>query len=73
MMRTAAATFKGGIVLFGSLDRCFAELLEIVHKGKGGFAGTGTGSLVTLYYLSVSVDYEFLILGLDFLNKFFHD
>ena len=73
MMRTAAATFKGGIGLFGSLDGGFAELLEIVHEGEGGLAGAGTGSFVPLYYLGIGIDYEFLILGLDFLNKFFHD
>ena len=72
-MGTAATLSMEILVLFGSFDGSFAELLEILHEIESGLAGAGAGGFVSLLNLSVCVDNEELVLCLDFLNKFFHD
>ena len=59
--------------LFAGFNRKFSELFEILHECKSSFAGACAGSLVALFYLSLSVYCELLILFLDFLNDLFHD
>ncbi len=60
-------------LLFGLLDRSFAELLEVFHKLKGGLAGACASGLVAFDDLSLGVCLERGNLGVDFLYKCFHD
>lgn len=55
-----------------SFYRNLAELFEIFHEFKSGFAGACTGSLVSLYELSLCVYLEISDSCIDFFNKLFH-
>ena len=53
-------------------NRNCAELLEVLHEGESGLAGTCTGGLVSLNELSFSVYLEISDFSIDFFNKLFH-
>ena len=64
--------FKKVINLFRSFDGNLPELLHQLAQFQSGLACTGSGSLVPFFYLSVSVTYEYFVLGIDFFpTKFF--
>ena len=58
--------FKKVINLFRSFDGNLPELLHQLAQFQSGLACTGSGSLVPFFYLSVSVTYEYFVLGIDF-------
>ena len=60
--------FKKVINLFRSFDGNLPELLHQLAQFQSGLACTGSGSLVPFFYLSVSVTYEYLVLGIDFFD-----
>ncbi len=60
------------LLLLGLLYGNLSEFLEILHEFESGLAGACAGSLVTLFYLSVSVLYEHVELFLDFSDKILH-
>ena len=62
----------GSELLLGLGYGNFPELLEIVHKSEGGLAGAGTGSLVSLLNLGVSIHDESVEFFLDLCDKLFH-
>ena len=66
---------QSGIVLILLLSLSYgylSELLEVLHELKGSLAGAGTGSLVSLFNLSISIYDECIELFLDLCNKLFH-
>ena len=69
---SATFFFFVGKSLLGSFHGDFTEFLEVLHEFQSGFAGAGTGGLVTFHYLSLSVLGEFCVSGIDFFNKLFH-
>ncbi len=60
-------------LFLGYFDGNLTELLKVFHKSKSGFAGAGTGSLVSLDNLSLSVDLELSDFSLDLFYKLFHN
>ena len=59
--------------LFGSLNRCFAEVLHKFAEVQGSLASAGAGSFVTFFYLSGSILLESFNFSIDLSNEFFHD
>ena len=53
---------------YGSL----AEFLELLHEFESCLACACTGSLVSLNYLSLSVYFESINVGIDLINELLH-
>ena len=57
--------------LFRSLNRNLSKLLHQLHEVKSSLASACASSLITLFYLSLSVLCINLILSLDLIYKLF--
>ncbi len=60
-------------LLLGLGHGSLAEFLQVLHQIKGSLAGAGTGGLVTLNNLSLSVQLESGDFSIDFFDKLFHN
>ena len=64
---------RSKLLFLGNFDGNLTELLKVFHESKSGFAGAGTGSLVSLNNLSFGIDLEVGDFSFDLFYKLFHN
>lgn len=60
--------FKKSNKLISKLDGNLPELLHQLAQFQSGLACAGSGCLVSFFYLSVGITYEYFVFGIDFFN-----
>ena len=65
--------FKKVINLFRSFDGNLPELLHQLAQFQSGLACAGSGCLVSFFYLSVGITYEYFVFGIVIFQLNFHN